>query len=269
VDYINYRDVGADRSYGSSPDGQLSFRQRFDYPTPRATNNPAVPPVTVFINEWMAANNSFLADPADGDHDDWFELYNPTTNVVSLAGYTLTDVLGDATKFTIPPGITVTARGFLLVWADEEQGQTRTNGDLHVNFRLSQGGEAIGLFDPAGRAIDTITFGSQTNDISEGRWPDGGSSVYYMRTPTPRAANALSAGVVHLNSIVFSAPNLVTLTWQAEPGRIYRVQYKNDLGEAEWTSLPGDVEALGATASKADATVNGVAQRFYRVLLFP
>ena len=75
--------------------------------------------------------------------------------------------------------------------------------------------------------------------------------------------------MVHLNSIVFSAPNLVTLTWQAEPGRIYRVQYKNDLGEAEWTSLPGDVEALGATASKADATVNGVAQRFYRVLLFP
>ena len=55
------------------------FRRQFAYPTPRATNNPAVPPVTVFINEWMAANTSFLADPADGDYDDWFELYNPTT----------------------------------------------------------------------------------------------------------------------------------------------------------------------------------------------
>jgi cell division protein FtsB len=63
-----------------------------------------------------------LADPADSDFDDWFELYNPTTNVIHLAGYTLTDVPGDPTKFTIPPGITVPARGFLLVWADEEQG---------------------------------------------------------------------------------------------------------------------------------------------------
>ena len=269
VDYINYRDVGADRSYGSYPDGQLSFRRRFDYPTPRATNNPAVPAVTAFINEWMAANSSFLVDPADGDYDDWFELYNPTTNLINLAGYTLTDVLADPAKFTIPSGITIPARGFLLVWADEEQGQTQTNGDLHVNFRLSQGGEAIGLFDPAGRAIDTITFGSQTNNISQGRWPDGGGPLYYMRTPTPRAANALSTGVVHLNSIVFTTPSLVTLTWQAEPGRIYRVQYKNDLGEPEWTNLPGDVEALGATASKTDSTVNGIIQRFYRILLFP
>jgi hypothetical protein len=269
VDYINYRDVGADRSYGSYPDGQLSFRRQFAYPTPRATNNAAVPPLTAFINEWMPANSSFLADPADGDYDDWFELYNPTTNVINLAGYTLTDLLSDPTKFTIPTGITIPARGFLLVWADEEQGQTQTNGDLHVNFRLSQGGEAIGLFDPAGRAIDAITFGSQTNNISQGRWPDGGGALYYMRTPTPRAANQLSTGVVYLNSIVFSAPNLVTLTWQAEPGRIYRVQYKNDLGEAEWTNLPGDIEALAATASKTDSTVNGVTQRFYRILLFP
>ncbi|HXJ74985.1 MAG TPA: CotH kinase family protein, partial [Candidatus Dormibacteraeota bacterium] len=32
---------------------------------------------TVFINEWMAENTSFIADPADGLYDDWFELYNP------------------------------------------------------------------------------------------------------------------------------------------------------------------------------------------------
>jgi len=269
VDYINYSNVAADRSYGSYPDGQLSLRRVFDYPTPRATNNPAVLPLTVFINEWMAANSSFLVDPADGDYDDWFELYNPTTNAVDLAGYTLTDVLTNLTKFTVPSGVTIPARGFLLVWADEEQGQTRTTGELHVNFRLSQGGEAIGLFDPAGRAIDTITFGAQTNDISQGRWRDGASTIYYMRSPTPRSSNVLPEGTVHLSSIAFTGPNTITLTWQAEPGRIYRVQYKNDLADAEWTNLAGDVEALAQTASKTDSTVNGVTQRFYRIILFP
>jgi hypothetical protein len=267
LDYINYSDVGADRSFGSYPDGQLSFRRAFDYPTPRATNNAAVLPATVFINEWMAANASFLFDPADSDFDDWFELYNPTTNVIDLAGYTLTDALADPTQFTIPAGITIPTRGFLLVWADEETGQTRTNGDLHVNFRLGQGGDAIGLFDPAGRAIDTVTFGSQTNNISQGRWRDGASAIYYMRTPTPRAANVLPNGVVQVNSIQFTAPNAVTITWQSEAGHVYRVQFKNDLADAEWSSLPGDVEAVQATASKTDISVDGVNQRFYRIQL--
>jgi hypothetical protein len=134
---------------------------------------------------------------------------------------------------------------------------------------LSQGGEAIGLFDPAGRAIDAITFGLQTNNISQGRWRDGSSAIYYMRTPTPRNPNALSTGVVHLNSIAFTGPNAVTLTWQSEAGRLYRVQYKDALEDAEWSNLAGDVEALQATASKTDSSVNGVTQRFYRILLLP
>lgn len=43
------------------------------------------------INEWMAANSATLADPADGDFDDWFELYNPDPYPVDLSGYQLTD----------------------------------------------------------------------------------------------------------------------------------------------------------------------------------
>ena len=45
------------------------------------------------INEWMASNSaeSGILDPADGDADDWIELYNPTANAVSLAGWALSD----------------------------------------------------------------------------------------------------------------------------------------------------------------------------------
>ena len=52
------------------------------YITPAATNNGTSAPLTVFINEWMADNTAILADPADGQFEDWFELYNPGTNTV-------------------------------------------------------------------------------------------------------------------------------------------------------------------------------------------
>ena len=200
LDYVNYAGLHADRSYGSYPDGQPFDRQEFFYVTPRGTNDGRSAPLVVSINEWMAANAGTLADPADGDFDDWFELYNPGTNTVDLAGYYLTDTLTNQFKYlittngphTIPPG------GHLLVWADNEPGQNTSGGvpraDLHVNFQLATGGEAIGLFAADGTPVDTITFSTQTVDVSVGRYPDGTASLLPMPgTASPRAANYLDA----------------------------------------------------------------------------
>jgi len=194
LDYLNYSVVGTNRSFGAWPADQASFRQVFDFATPGGANDPSAVPVTLFINEWMASNTSFITDP-NNEFDDWFEIYNPTTNAVDLAGFHLSDdPTNNPTKFTVPAGISVPARGFLLVWTDEQSGQTQPGGDLHVNFKLSQAGEAIALYDPNGRPIDSVTFGPQTNNISEGRWPDGGASLYFMLNPTPRAANVIPGG---------------------------------------------------------------------------
>ena len=88
-------------------------------------------------------------------------------------------------KSVIPAGVSIAPLGYLLVWADEETSQTQTNGDLHVNFKLSQTAEQIGLYDPAGRLIDSIVYSLQSNNVSQGRWPDGSGSLYSMPTPTP------------------------------------------------------------------------------------
>ncbi len=93
IDYVNYPAIPPDRSYGDSPDGVWTNRRFFSYPSPRATNNEASL-VSVYINEWMADNDAVLADPADGNYEDWFELYNAGTGTVDLSGYTLTDTLG-------------------------------------------------------------------------------------------------------------------------------------------------------------------------------
>src|SRR5439155_16858409 len=134
-----------------------------------------------------------LADSSSGTpkYDDWFEIYNPDAKTVSLGGYYLTDNLTNKFQYQIPNGYTIPPGGHLLVWADNEPSQNSTNSsDLHVNFQLNKAGEAIGLFAADGTQIDAVTFGAQTSDVSEGRYPDGGGNVSARAIPTPRAANS-------------------------------------------------------------------------------
>ena len=60
-----------------------------------------------------------------------------------------------------------------------------------------------------------------------------------------------------------------TVLWAAAPGKTYQVQYKNELADAEWQTLPGTVEVNGATASLVDEAAPGQGRRFYRVAVVP
>ncbi len=61
--------------------------------------------------------------------------------------------------------------GYLLVWADSDAEQ----GSLHADFKLGSGGEDIGLIAEDGLTIiDSLTYTSQSTDVSYGRLPDGG-----------------------------------------------------------------------------------------------
>ena len=104
LDSLRYQGISADESYGRFPADAPERTQVFAYPTPAAQNSNTSRPVTLWINEWMAGNAGSLADPADGDFEDWFEIYNPDATRVELAGYTLTDTLAAPGKFVIPAG---------------------------------------------------------------------------------------------------------------------------------------------------------------------
>jgi hypothetical protein len=266
VEYLVYTNLAPDRAYGSYPDGNPFSRNPLFFVTPNGTNNPALPPVSVFLNEWMASNTGSVADPADQDFDDWFELYNAGAEAVDLTDYRLTDDATNPSKYRIPAGHAIAPGGYLLVWADEEGSQNVAGGEIHVNFKLGAGGEEIRLYAPNGQLVDAVVFGTQTANVSQGRFPDGGANLVFMPQFTPRFANRGPAAVAPLiTGIGVEAGGGVTLTWSAEPGRTYRVLYKDDLNAADWTSLPGDVVATGGVASRTDSSGGG--QRFYQVLL--
>jgi hypothetical protein len=192
TDYLTYANLPAGQSYGDFPDGQPFHRQLLIDVTPGSTNVARF--IDVVINEWMAANTNSVADPADGHFDDWFELYNGGTSAVDLGGFYLTDNPGSSASYfqiptngvyVIPPG------GFLLVWADGEVVQNNPERpDLHVPFQLSRDGESLALYAPDQETvIDRIRFFTQTNDITEGRFPDGSPNIQRLGSPTPRSSN--------------------------------------------------------------------------------
>ena len=148
------------------------------------------------INEFLASNDAVNTDEA-GEFDDWLELYNLSDQPIDLSGLYLTDDLDDLTQWQFPnDNISIASGGYLLVWCDDNISQ----GDLHTSFKISSIGETLALVKNDGiTIIDSISFGSQTIDLSYGRIPDGGEEWTTM-LPTPGNTNqALSI----LSDLVF------------------------------------------------------------------
>jgi len=140
------------------------------------------------INEFMASNHTTLEDPDEpGEFPDWIELYNGTDHVVDLSGMYLTDDLQDLAKWRFADGITIEPGGFLVILADDDG----TQGPLHTNFKLSVSGEAIALVDSDGTTVlDSVIFDFQREDVSYGRYPDGGQEWGFHTSPTPGSGNS-------------------------------------------------------------------------------
>ncbi len=192
IDSLIYPELNVDRSFGRAPDGS-ELLEVFCAVTPLAPNDPRddcftdpEPTPMVFVNEWLASNDGSALDEF-GEADDFIELFNNENTEIDLGGRYLTDDLTNRTKWEIPQGVSIPANGYLVFWADNEPLQ----GALHTNFKLSGGGEAVGLFDRLSNQlaqIDAVTYGSQTTDVSEGRSPDGSDCLGFF-DPSPNAPN--------------------------------------------------------------------------------
>jgi len=120
------------------------------------------------ITEFMASNVSTLADE-DGSYEDWIEIQNNSPVTVSLLNWSLTDEVGDLTKWrfpatNLPPG------EFLIVFASDKD-RRAPGAPLHTNFKLGADGEYLALVDPTGTNIATQfapKFPGQVTGVSYG-----------------------------------------------------------------------------------------------------
>ncbi len=162
-----------------------------------------VPPVLVI--------NEFVADPVSGqgvrdeddpteEYPDWMELYNPGDTAVSLNGLFLSDNPEDPARYAIPNGFSIPAKGYLLIYLDDDEEQTAPpNSHIHTNFNLSKDGEHLGLYGAFGTAVvDATDFGAQIPLVSWGRYPDGTGDFQFLVCTTPGAANRFCAPRAYL-----------------------------------------------------------------------
>ncbi|MBV6438495.1 MAG: hypothetical protein EPGJADBJ_00119 [Saprospiraceae bacterium] len=177
--------VGQYYVYAENANAGMFSPQRAEHEFYTATLNPANPNVgDLVINEFLASNTNAEVDEV-GQHEDWIELYNNSDIPINMTGLYLTDDATKPDKWLFPLGTTIPAKGFLIVWADEDQSQ----GPLHASFKLSNGGEFLMLSNGTTGVIDSLTFGPQHVDTTYGRYPNGTGPFVFM----PRTFNAVNS----------------------------------------------------------------------------
>lgn len=185
----------------------------------------------IVINELMALNSTTAKD-ANDEFDDWIELYNATENDVSVAGLFLSDDISNLTKWALPD-MSIPANDYLIIWADSEEGQA----GVHSNFKLSSSGEQLFLSDQSEVIIDSITFTSQLEDVSYGRFPNG-TGEFSLLSPTFSASNNLASIIPEDDALLLHTyPNPVneTLYISMESQKEFTLQLVDVLGRVLYT----------------------------------
>lgn len=105
----------------------------------------------------------------ESSFEDWIEIRNYGSTSVNLAGYHLSDKIGNPSKWTFP-SVNVSPGAVVIVFAS---GKNLVNPEFHSNFSLSQG-ELLYLTDPALNLLDSMTlpycpapysYGRNTNNV--------------------------------------------------------------------------------------------------------
>ena len=160
----------------------------------------------------------------------------PAGNVYALKGYPLTLTFA-ATDSDIPAQ-TLT---FSL---------TNSPPDATIN-------PANGIFawTPSG-APGTVTNSITVVVTDNGKPPMSSFGTFLI------VANDLSAATPVIST------NGISIGWNAITGLTYRVQFKNNLTDAVWTDLPGDISASNSVGLKLDPAATN-STRFYRIIAAP
>ena len=200
----------------------------------------------VRINEICSENLSSLYDE-NGNHPDWIELYNSSDEAVDISGWYLSDSEKHLDKWSFPEGTSISANGFLLVYADStEEAQADTDESLslsdfimtgraiaipdngmHCSFSLSGKGENLYLSDKRLTVCDSAEIPALKYDSSWARESDG-DGEFSRRTVSPGRSNIESAEMIY--------PTIDAPEFSAESG-FYDDEFRLELSAQKGTVI--------------------------------
>jgi hypothetical protein len=124
---------------------------------------------------------------------------------------------------------------------------------------------------------DTESSPYLTGGVSADMWTDaiGYTMLVDNVVVTSLVSNSLNVAEHIISSV--SAPTIESvvlkdgfaiITWTANPGSAYRLQFKEDFASPDWKDVKPDLIASGSEAKAVDSIANAP-QRFYRIVLLP
>ncbi|MGA3145768.1 MAG: lamin tail domain-containing protein, partial [Verrucomicrobiota bacterium] len=159
--------------------------------TPGTLNSVAAvltPFPSLWINELQADNLTGITNSA-GQHTGWLELYNPSTNVISLNGLYLANNYTNLLQWAFPSNAVINAGQFEVIFADGQTNLSTTN-ELHTGFVLPSGTGSLALTRLATngqqQVLDYVDYANIGLNDSYGSLPDGQSfnrQEFFQATP--------------------------------------------------------------------------------------
>ncbi len=140
----------------------------------------------IYLNE-IASTTDFFRDE-HGEESGFVELYNNTSEDVTLFSYFLSDDAGNLMRYAIPDSTVIPANGFITFYLDGDSKQ----GILHTSFKADRDGESMYLSQKVGGTVtvyDSVSFALLVEDHSFGKYADGTGKWQHMVNMTPGLPN--------------------------------------------------------------------------------
>ncbi|MBK9272047.1 MAG: CotH kinase family protein [Saprospiraceae bacterium] len=149
------------------------------------------------INEYQSSNNDIIYNEK-ANFADWIEIYNKSSDILSLEEISLSDDPSKNKKWNFGAGQYILPNEYKLVWADDENANYL---DPHTNFKLGNN-DAFLSMSHSGKIIYANTYGSIPSNKSLGRCPDGTGRFFILDRATPREKNACATDNENLQDIL-------------------------------------------------------------------
>ncbi|MBQ6154654.1 lamin tail domain-containing protein, partial [bacterium] len=187
--------------------------------------------------------NEIYATPASGQ-EEWLEIYNPTSQAVSLAGWQIAESSGTTVKNFEPLAktneATLSAYGFYDF--------------VPAKVTLNNGGDTIYLFAPDNTQADSVTYPKLSTDQSYARLTDGDASWDVSTFISRGSSNYLDLAVVSPDEVTATASSTPVSTSTSTVKTTTASKATTTKTTTTATSATNNNSATAATTNKASPT---------------
>lgn len=209
-------------------------------------------PNSVYISEVLSVS----APRTTGN--DWIELVNCSSSLVSLNGWSLTDSFDEPRKFMLD-GHSIGAGGYLVINCDKD-----SKSSSFAHFSISNSGDTIFLIDPNGRIMDLFQTGMTTLGVSSGRAnrTQTGERCFFTTVTRGSANGTPLSGIVKepvfsKSTLYASSSETVTIT-TGTVGAEIRYTLDGSTPTRSSNLYTGPITLTGNTVIKARAFIDGL-----------